>query len=143
MKIKFKFRLKFSESKWTAFSTLSLEYHEMDPPRKIFSLTFTALQAMSIDDELMIVFSFSQKTKFDISCKLSTYEPGHSIDTIAYAPSKELERPAHPRNLIRPSLHMTLCLKLRILSLFRRTSDKPANGDAQTDQLSRVAHAIV
>ena len=36
-----------------------------------YYLTFTTLWAFSADDKMMLFFLFSQKTGFDISCKLS------------------------------------------------------------------------
>ena len=41
--------------------------------RRATDLTFITIWANSADDKLMIFFLFSQKTNFDISCKLSSF----------------------------------------------------------------------
>ena len=48
-------------------------------PVNILSLTFTTLWANSADGILMIFSYFSQKTKFDISCKLNLHEMPKSV----------------------------------------------------------------
>ena len=40
------------------------------PILRAITVIFTSFWANSADDKLMIVFYFSQKTDFDISCKL-------------------------------------------------------------------------
>ena len=40
----------------------------------LWDLAFTILWVNSFDDRLMIIFRFTQKTGFDISCKLSLLE---------------------------------------------------------------------
>ena len=57
-----------------------------------YSLTFTTLWAHSADDKLVIFFFyFSQKTGFDISCKLSPMDGDnlHEMSNLVFWKNKE------------------------------------------------------